>query len=151
AEVHVASKDNLDVRHFETSERMSSLFEVRVVAVSDNDDIDFEAVIGQPMTFAVFGPQNRAWGGVCSELRQIAVEETGLSTYELTLVPKLWLATQRRNHRMFQLKTEVEITLDLLKEWGIEPTLRLAGKYKKRKYRLQYGESDYTFICRMLE
>jgi type VI secretion system secreted protein VgrG len=52
---------------------------------------------------------------------------------------------------MFQLKTEVDIALDLLKEWGISPTKRLAGVYKKRKYRLQYGESDYTFICRMLE
>src|SRR5262249_12222677 len=26
-----------------------------------------------------------------------------------------------------------------------------SASYKKRKYRVQYGESDYAFICRMLE
>ena len=29
--------------------------------------------------------------------------------------------------------------------------LRLAAKYKKRKFRVQYGESDFAFLCRMLE
>jgi type VI secretion system secreted protein VgrG len=28
---------------------------------------------------------------------------------------------------------------------------RLTDTYKKRKYRVQYGESDFTFLCRMLE
>src|SRR4029079_1306844 len=41
--------------------------------------------------------------------------------------------------------------LKLLGEWGIEPSTKLTSKYKKRKYRVQYGESDYTFLCRMLE
>jgi type VI secretion system secreted protein VgrG len=151
AEAHIATKDRIDVRRFEATTRMSSLFEVRIVAVSDNPDIDFEGAIGQPMTFAAHGAETRAFAGVCSHLRQTAVEEQHLSTYELVLVPVLWLATQRRNHRIFQLKSEIDIALEILKEWGIEPTLRLAGKYKKRKFRVQYGESDYAFVCRMLE
>ncbi|WP_437572976.1 type VI secretion system Vgr family protein [Sorangium sp. So ce887] len=151
AEVHVASGDMLDVRQFTVSDRMSALFEVRVVAVSDNPDIDFEAVIGRPMRFAAHSDQIRAWSGICSHLRQIAVEERHLSTYELTLVPALWLATQRRNHRIFQHMSEIDIALKLLEEWEISPALRLTGSYRKRKYRVQYGESDYTFVCRMLE
>ena len=151
AEAHIASGDALDVRRFRISERISSLFEVHVVAVSENPDIDFEAVIGQKMSFAVHGAQSRAWAGVCSHLRQVRVEEHHLSTYEITLVPTLWLTTQRRNFRMFQRMTELDIVQKLLGEWGISPTLRLAGKYKKRKYRVQYGETDFTFLCRMLE
>ena len=151
AEVQIATHDQIDVRHFVVTERMSSLFEVRIRAVSDNPDIDFEAVIGKPMTFVAQGAETRTWVGVCSHLRQVRVEEHHLSTYELTLVPTLWLTTQRRNHRMFQRLTELEIVQKILGEWGITPTLRLAGQYKKRKYRLQYGESDYTFLCRMLE
>jgi type VI secretion system secreted protein VgrG len=150
-EARIASGDGIDVRRFQVSERMSSLFEVQIVAVSDNPDIDFEAVIGQPMSFAAHAAQSRTWTGVCSHLRQVGVEEKNLSTYELTLVPRLWLTTQRRNHRMFQHKGEIDIVLQLLGEWGISPTLRLAGVYKKRKYRVQYGESDYTFLSRMLE
>ncbi|WP_438017126.1 type VI secretion system tip protein TssI/VgrG [Sorangium sp. So ce315] len=151
AEARIASGDMLDVRRFQVTERMSSLFEVKLVAVSDNPDIDFEAVIGQPMTFTAHANRTRIWSGLCSHLQQVAVEERHLSTYELTLVPRLWLATQRRNYRMFQHKSEVDIVLQLLGEWGISPTRRLASEYKKRKYRVQYGESDYTFISRMLE
>jgi type VI secretion system secreted protein VgrG len=150
-EAHVATGDGIDVRHFQVSERMSSLFEVRLVAVSENPDIDFEAVIGQPMSFVAHGAEARSWVGLCSDLRQVRVEENHLSTYELTLVPTLWLATQRRNFRMFQHLSELDIALQLLGEWGVTPTQRLTGQYKKRKYRLQYGETDYAFICRMLE
>lgn len=150
-EAHVATHDPLDVRHFQVSERISSLFEVRLVAVSENPDIDFEAVIGQPMTFTAYGTTTRWWSGLCSDLRQVRVEELHLSTYELTLVPTLWLATQRRNFRMFQHLSEIDIVLQLLGEWGVSPTQRLGGQYRKRKYRLQYGETDYAFLCRMLE
>jgi type VI secretion system secreted protein VgrG len=151
AEAHIATGDGIDVRRFEVDERISALFEVRITAVSDNPDIDFEAVVGQPMRFVAQGPVTRTWAGVCADLRQVRVDEQHLATYELTLVPTLWLAAQRRNFRMFQRLSEVEIALQLLGEWGVEPTVRLAGKYKKRKYRVQYGETDYTFICRMLE
>jgi len=154
-EVQVASGDTLDIRHFHAAERMSSLFEISLVALSENADIDFEAVVGQPMTFGLrigsLPRQERTWTGVCSQLQQVAVEDQGLSTYQLTLVPTLWFLTQRRNHRMFQLKSELDIVLLLLSEWGITPVQRLSGTYKKRKYRVQYAESDYTFICRMLE
>ena len=150
-EAQIATGDLLDVRHFEVKERMSSLFEVRVVAVSDNPDIDFEAVIGQAMTFSTHADETRTWSGICCDLQQVRVEEHHLSTYELTLVPTLWLTTQRRNFRMFQHLAEPDIAQKVIGEWGISPILRLSGKYKKRKYRVQYGESDYTFICRMLE
>ncbi len=151
ARAKIASGDMVDVRHFVATTRMSALFEVEARVRSDNADIDFEAVIGQPMTFVAEGRSERAWGGVCRELRQIGVEEGGLSTYELSLVPRLWLLTQRRNHRMFQLQSEIDIVLAILKDWDITPVLRLTGTYRKRKYRLQYGESDFTFISRMLE
>jgi type VI secretion system secreted protein VgrG len=154
-DVAIASGDALDIRRFHVSERMSKLFEVTIVALSENPDIDFEAAIGQPMRFAIqdgiLPERNRAWTGVCSQVEQLAVEDRGLSTYQITLVPVLWLLTQRRNYRMFQTKTELEIVLQLLQEWGIEPTQLISGNYKKRKYRVQYGESDFTFICRMLE
>ena len=154
-EVSVASGDTIDVRHFTVSERISALFEISLVATSSNDDIDFESVVGKPMTLKLRGGilpnQERTWTGVCSQLQQVAVEDRGLSTYQLSLVPSLWLLTQRRNHRMFQLKSEVDIVVQILGEWGITPVQRLSGTYKKRKYRVQYAETDFAFVNRMLE
>jgi type VI secretion system secreted protein VgrG len=153
--LRVASGDQLDVRQFTTREQLSTLFSVSVTVVADNADIDFEALIGQPAEFTALGgvatEQSRLWTGICKEVQEIAAEETGLSTYVIEIVPVLWLASQRRNHRMFQLMSEVEIALQILSEWGIEPVQKLSAVYKKRKYRVQYAESDYAFLCRMLE
>lgn len=153
--VSVASGDDLDIRHFQVVERMNELFEIAIDALCENPDIDFEAVVGQPMTFTarkgVEGLDVRTWTGICSHIEQVGAEERGLSTYKLVLVPMLWLLTQRRNHRMFQVQSEVDIARKLLGEWSISTEESLSGTYKKRKYRVQYGESDFTFLCRMLE
>ncbi len=151
----IASGDALDVRNFRSSEQLSGLFEISVTALCENADIDFEAAIGQPMSFTArvgaLPHQERTWTGVCRHVEQVGVEDRGLSTYELTLVPTLWLLSQRRNHRMFQQKSELDIVCQLLEEWGISPLQKLTSTYKKRKYKVQYGETDLTFMSRMLE
>jgi type VI secretion system secreted protein VgrG len=69
----------------------------------------------------------------------------------MSIVPTMWLLTQRRNYKMFQQKSELDIVKEVLGEWGIEPLEKLSGTYKKRKVRVQYAESDHAFVCRMLE
>jgi type VI secretion system secreted protein VgrG len=150
-ECTIASGDHVDVRRFEVVDTISTLFEIKLRVVSDNPDIAFDAVIGQPMRFWMNAGNVRSWSGVCAHAEQVKVEESYLSTYELTLVPTLWLTTQRRNFRMFQLMSEIEIVEQILGEWDIKPVKRLLEGYKKRKYRVQYGETDYAFMCRMLE
>ncbi len=157
-EVEVASGDALDIRQFSIHERISSLFQVQLVVRTDDPDIDFDAVVGQPAKFTIHtNPaathhEPRVWTGVCNHFQQISTEPDGLSTYQLSIVPALWLATQRRNHRMFQQISEPDIVLMLLKEWDITPEVRIdKGAYKKRKYRVQYGESDFAFLSRILE
>src|SRR5262249_55968363 len=109
-EVTVASKDGLDVREYSVEQAMSTLFAVRVTAVSANPDIDFEEIIGKDASFTLHGRGaeggKRTWRGICTEFHQVRVDERGLATYELHLAPRLWLASQRRNHRIFQIKTE---------------------------------------------
>jgi type VI secretion system secreted protein VgrG len=154
-EVSIASGDALDVREFSIAESMSSLFSVTLTAVSRNQDIDFEAAIGLEASFVLrgrsLGDLPRTWRGVLSELHQVRIDEQGLATYHLRITPKLWLASQRRNNRIFQGKTELDIARQILKEWDIESDEKIAGRYKTRKYRVQYGETDFGFFSRMLE
>jgi len=121
--VKVDSNDALDVRRFDVKQRISSLFEITVLALSPNPAIDFDEVVGQPASFQMDSGEPEAsprfWTGLCNHMQQLAVEDAGLSTYELTLVPTLWLATQRRNHRMFQQLSELAIvTPDFCKVHG---------------------------------
>jgi type VI secretion system secreted protein VgrG len=152
-EAKIASGDPIDVRQFSVQERLSSLFQVNLEVVSDNSSIDFDDVVGQPAKLSIAaGMHDRSWSGVCSHFEQVRVEPSGLSTYQLSIVPTLWLLTQRRNHRIFQQMSEPDIVLMLLSEWGINAAVRLdKDAYKKRKYRVQYAETDFAFMSRMLE
>ncbi len=152
-EVTVASHDALDIRHFAVQEQMSQIFNVSLTVESRNHNIDFDAVVGKEASFTLHSSKtSKTWSGLCSDFQQVAVEESGLSTYQLTIVPTLWLLTQRRNHRMFQQMSEIEIVQKLLGEWDISPEMKLdPSQYKKRKYKVQYGESDFDFISRLLE
>ena len=154
-EIITAAKDPLDVREYEVHQAMNTLFTVTVTAMSPNPDIDFEEVIGKEASFTLHGRGAeggaRTWRGICTEFHQVRVDDKGLATYHLRVAPKLWLASQRRNYRIFQVKTELDIADQILGEWGVQAEKKIEGTYKTRKYRVQYGETDLAFFSRMLE
>lgn len=151
--IEVESKEPFEVREFSVLERMSSLFDVSLTVVSPDPNVAFEAVVGRPARFSIQGRgPARFWSGMCKELALVDVDEDGLSTYQLEVAPHLWLATQRRDYRVFQHVSEIEIALSVLERWKIDPVLKLDRKdFGKRQYRVQYGESDFSFFCRILE
>src|SRR5262249_37781383 len=65
-----ASGDALNIRERSVHEAMSSLFSIPLTAVSENHDIDFEAVVGKEASFTLHGraggaTKPRTWTGVC--------------------------------------------------------------------------------------
>ena len=149
--LQVASGEHLDVRAFNVDQAINENFSVSLLVLAKSPDVDFDDILGKDASFTLMGKVPRVWKGICNHVEQDHTDEKGLSTYRLTLVPKLWLLTQRRNHRIFQQLSELEIVQQLLGEWGITPRLQLAETYKARKYKVQYGESDFDFMSRMLE
>jgi type VI secretion system secreted protein VgrG len=59
--------------------------------------------------------------------------------------------TQRTNCRVFQQLTDLEVVLLILKEWGLAHESLCEQSYKPKKYRVQYQETDFAFISRLLE
>lgn len=148
----IASGDGLDVRSFRVTQRMSGLFRVEATVVSRNPDIDPDEVLGEDAAFNLgtsFAVQS--FHGVCAEIDLLRVESGGLATYTVVLVPRAWLMTQRQNYRIFQYKSELEIVSQLLGEWGVDFRAQCGNTHPKRKFRVQYAESDFDFACRMLE
>jgi type VI secretion system secreted protein VgrG len=153
-----SGEDSLSVRRFSVREGLSSLFEISIEARSPNEDIDLSAIIGRGATLRmVAGTRHlardaRLWGGVCNHIELEQAEESGLSTYRLRIVPRLWLLTQRRNHRTFQHLSIPEIAGKLLAEWRIDPVWKIdPAAHPRLELRTQYGESDYVFLTRLLE
>jgi type VI secretion system secreted protein VgrG len=152
------AEEHFDVREFSLEDGLSSLTSIDIVAVSPNPAVDFEQIVGKNAAFSIQvgahvygGAPAPRWTGLISEIHQIRSEDTGLSTYHLTLVPKLWLLTRRSNCRVFQQMSDLDVARALLAEWGIEATIEVSRPGKTRKYRVQYQETDYAFFCRLLE
>ena len=163
-ELAVASGDSLSVRRFSVRESVSNLFTVTVTAMCEDPSLDLEAIVGKPASLrastgyahALLGGA-RLWTGVCNyvELAKGVAPQPGekpLSTYFIRIVPTLWLLTQRRNNRIYQHISIPDIVDKLLGEWSIECKWEIdRGKYPKLEYKVQYGESDYNFLSRLLE
>jgi type VI secretion system secreted protein VgrG len=154
------SLGELSVCHFSVHDATSTLFSVSLRARTPDPSLDLAAIIGRPAAFRIesglaFARRaERAWSGICSYIEQVEAEPSsaGLSTYQLRIVPTLWHLTQRRGHRIFQHLAIPEIIAALLAEWSIVPTWRIdSARYPKLEYKVQYGESDYAFFCRLLE
>ncbi len=149
-----SGEKSLDVRKFTATEAMNTPFEVQVFARSPNDSIDLESLVGQPAGLLVQEDpmaEPRAWTGVVSHAEQLQVEPTGLSTYFFVFSPLLWLLKKRRNNRIFEQVTIPQIVQKILAEYKIEPKLLLQRKHEAHEYRVQYGETDFDFVSRLLE
>jgi type VI secretion system secreted protein VgrG len=153
-----SGESSLSVRHFSVHEAISGLFTASIVARSANQDLDLSQIVGDAaafrvtsgVAFAALG--GRVWSGIVSSMEQVQAEPTGLSTYHLRIVPTMWLLTQRRNHRIFQHLSIPDIVDRVLDGWSIAPVWQIErGQYPKLEYKAQYGETDYAFVCRLLE
>jgi len=77
----------------------------------------------------------------------------GKDRYRVALGPPAERLALRVSHAIFQEKTAQEIVAELLLRAGIaasQARWRLAGQYAKRTYTVQYGESEWALIARLL-
>jgi type VI secretion system secreted protein VgrG len=131
---------------------MSDFFSITLEAFCADANVDFGDVIGRSAEFELRrGRESRVWSGIISTMRLVEVAEEGLSTYSMTIMPSLWLATERMNRRIFQHLSEPDIAARLFDEWQMPYEKRLSETYLLRNYRTQYDESDASFLRRMLE
>ncbi|WP_438027641.1 type VI secretion system Vgr family protein [Sorangium sp. So ce233] len=154
-----SGESSLSVRRFSVREAVSDCFVATVWACSPDPSLDLKAIAGKPASLRVEAgllsaqpDQIRHWSGVCSYIEQTHAEPTGVSTYRLSIVPSLWLLGKRRNYRIFQHVTIPDIVNRLLAEWEIDHQWAVdRAAYPRLEFRVQYGESDYGFLCRLLE
>ncbi|MEM5433035.1 type VI secretion system Vgr family protein [Cupriavidus oxalaticus] len=128
-------------------------------------DLDLESMQGKELTIEIeldgkglgldggFGRGTREISGIVTEIHgPIPVDDKLL--YRVTLRPWLYLASLNKDYRIFQRKNVVEIAQEVLSEYTFPVENRLIGavgpQYPMREYQVQYGESDYQFVRRIL-
>lgn len=152
---HIEGLDQeLRVIRFEGHEGISQLFQFEVVVACKAGDVDFDAVVGKPavLTFRV-GTEPRSVHGIVESVEQ-GEEGNKLTGYRVVLVPAVWRLRHRRDSRIFQELAVPDILKKVLDAAGIPGSgyrLAMSGSYAPREYCVQYRESDWAFLCRLME
>ena len=147
--------DTLSLLRFDGSEHLNEIYEYRVEALAIRDDLDFDALIGTHATVEIEARDGtRYFDGIVIQAKWAGVGENG-HRYDLILRPWFWLASRRRNQRIFHNKTVVQILQELLADYAQlgDPALemRLSADYPVLEYTVQYRESDLDFARRQME
>ncbi len=147
--------EELHVIRFKGREALSRLFRVELELAAEDAELDFEQFVGKAgvLTLLEEEEEPRYFHGVVSRFEQW---ETGirLTTYHVTLEPKIRYLEHRHNCRIFQHKNVQDIVEKILKEAGIssdEYRFVLQSTPPQREYCVQYRESELNFISRLLE
>lgn len=157
--VHVSLKvdgieQTLLVDEFNGVEGISRLFEFNLFMFSDSARaIRLSDAVGKPARLAIYGQHDvRFILGIISYFLRVGTEGDG-STYQATLVPRAWRLMHRSDCRVFQKQSSVKIIGRILKDHGVEHEFLLKGNQHPpdREYCIQYQESDWSFICRLME
>jgi type VI secretion system secreted protein VgrG len=145
--------DVLGLRKVSIREQISCLFQIEAELSSENSQIDFNKVLGNNATVRLqtANKTTRYFNGFVSRFVQVA-NQGEYAHYSATLVPWLWFLTRTADSRIFQQKKTPDIIEEVFKAHGFNDyKLSLTGSYQPREYCVQYRESDFNFVSRLME
>ncbi len=144
------AKDELLLTSINGVEAISSLFQFSLTTLSQNTDIKPEALINKSVSFTIHDDEPRVFNGYVSHFSFGEIKNNGLREYHLTVVPWAWFLNQNENRRIFQNKNTKEIVSQVFSDLGYNDFDFKAEGGNPREYCVQYGESDLTFVMRLL-
>ena len=135
------------------AERLGRPFDYELVLFSEQSALDYRRLIGQNVTVAVDKPDGepRFFNGFISRFAQTDYEGR-LCEYRANVVPWLWFLTRSSDCRIFQNMTIPEILKQVFQDHGFsDARFALHGEYKPWEYCVQYRESAFDFVSRLME
>ncbi|WP_437309841.1 type VI secretion system Vgr family protein [Sorangium sp. So ce388] len=144
-----------EVHQIEYRDALNELFELTLDVMSTDPEVDLSSVVGEEIVVELnTEPFLKKVHGIVRRVRQLSAEPTGVSRYELVVVPPLWLTTRGADHRIFQHLTADEVCKVVVGAYGgriLAPSSLVTSPDRPaREYRVQYGETDFDFISRAL-
>jgi len=137
-------------------EGLSQPFLFEVEASSSRSDIQADDLLGQLVTVNLrrVGKEAspRHWNGRVVRMQYVNTDPAGESRYRLTLRPWFWQLTLSADCRIFQDKTVPQIVTEVFGAYAsADFDSTLSETYPRREYVVQYRETDFQFVSRLLE
>ena len=147
--------ESFSLYYLETTEDLGRPFEFKATLLAD-DDIGkkIESLLGTEMRLSIDldtgNSEERFFHGRVSRLVFNGFHGKKLR-YQVILKPWIWFLQHSSDNRVFQDMTVPEIIKDVFGDHGESMLNELVGNYDKREYCVQYGETDFDFVSRLME
>lgn len=118
------------------------------IAATTSAPLTLDAALATHLTATL---NNADYDGLIAEAHQLPATSNA-DRYQFVLRPWLWWLTLASNNRVFQNLSAQEIVEKVFKDAGFtDYKFQLKTTPLKREYCLQYNESDFNFVSRLLE
>ena len=135
------------------AEKLGRLFEYNLELASENRQIKAEDIVGKNVTIRLDlgAGRTRYFNGHVSSFSQLT-SAGQLARYRTIVVPWLWFLSRTADCRIFQEKTVPEIIKQVFRDRGFTDFEDgLTGSYRTWEYCVQYRETDFSFLSRLME
>ena len=149
----VFTDDELMFSRLEGYEELGRLSEYRLELLSPKEDLDLDKLLGKDLTVELDLPseETRYFHGFVTEFSQTG-RSGDYATYTAVVHPWLWFLTRNSDCRIFQEKTIPEIIEEVFDDRGFTDfELSLQATYRIWEYCVQYRETDFNFVSRLME
>jgi len=146
-------EDALLITSFDFSEELGRPFSMRVSARVTKAEHKAEALLAQNVTVRLRAQDDKTTRYFNGHVARVAQRlEGGIRHFDLTVVPALWLLTRSADCRIFQDTTLPDILKKVLEARGVKKVqLNLKATYSPIPYCVQYRETDFNFVSRLME
>ena len=141
------------LQSFNGLEGISQLFHFSAELLSENHSIALSEIVGEKVSLSIELPNKtkRYWNGYVSRFAY-AGRDDRFTHYQLEIVPWFWLLTRTANCQIFQQKTIPEIIKKVFQDHGFQDFQdRTQDTYPQREYVVQYRETAFNFVSRLME
>ena len=146
--------DSLRFESLTAQQAISALDSVELTLVADKADLAAEKLLGQAagVTVALRAGAKRHFHGFVTRFG-IGQSQGRYFQYQATLRPWLWFLTRTADCRIFQDLTVQQIVEQVFADHAAIASFefKLFRSYQKRVYCVQYRETDFNFVARLLE
>jgi type VI secretion system secreted protein VgrG len=139
---------------FAGKESISRLFTYSLELGSEKESIAAKDLVGQSVTWSIGHEDQtpRYFNGFVSKLVAGEVSRRKLRTYRAEVVPWPWFLTRTADCRIFQNQATPDIIQAIFAAFGFSDfELNLKGSYNPWEYCVQYRETAFNFISRLME
>ena len=146
------SRERLRLVQIDAYEGLSEAFMVTLDVLA-KEELKLLPNLGKPAAIECLldGEHQRYFHGVIVDARYVGGEHGGGHLYRMALAPLAQFHEQGSNFRIYQNQTVIAIVEEVLGRCRIPHKVVAGGGKRTLSYCVQYGESDFAFVSRLLE